>query len=147
MSNNKTTYQNQAVIRGLLKGEVAQHRVKGEFTWYDYDLNRYLENEYPFGPWNSADCHEWRIKPKTTEITVEITVTKTLTIEGVKDHRYKAGEQQFFIEKYANDIYETHKYVPVFDNNDEFKSELIFFETEEAMNKAYEQIINAQKGL
>lgn len=146
MLNNQTTYQNQAVIRGLLKGEVAQYRVKNEHTWYDYDSEDFLNGD-PFGPWNSADCYEWRIKPKTAEITVEITVTKTLTIEGVKDHHYKAGEQLFFIEKHADDIYKTHKYAPLFDNNDEFESEVIFFETEEAMNKAYEQIINAQKGL
>lgn len=146
MLNNQTTYQNRAVIRGLLKGESVQYKSKTDLFWCDYDNATFMNGD-SFGPWNSADWYEWRIKPKTTEITVEITVTKTLTIEGVKDHRYKAGERLFFIEKHADDIYKTHKYVPLFDNNYEFESELIFFETEEAMNKAYEQIINAQKGL
>lgn len=142
--NFKNQTENQQFIKALIEGKTIQHRIKGE-NWYDFDLNWCLENEDPFGPWNCADCYEWRVKPKTQVITVEITVTKTLTIEGVKDCHYKAGEQLFFIQKHE-DGYKKHKHVAMYDHAREFKS-AIFFETEEAMNKAYEQIINAQKGL
>ena len=142
MLNFKNQTKNQNIIKALIQGKQVQCKLPNE-DWDDYNLDDY-DN---FGPWYCTDEYLWRIKPETKEITVEVISTKTLTLEGVKDYRYKVGEQVYFIEKHLDGCYRKYKHVPIYDNNEDFKNKLIFFETEEAMNKAYEQITNAQKGL
>ena len=151
MLNNQTTYQNQAVIRGLLKGEVVQYKSKTDLLWCDYNTEDFLNGD-SFGPWNSADEYRWRIKPKTTEITltVDVTVTKHVKFEfeGVKKELYVEGEEVFYIHKSQQDNSYCKNTIRGVNHNENARHQsYVVFETEEAMNKAYEQIINAQQGL
>lgn len=151
MVNFKNRTENQKFIHALLKGQTIQIRAKNE-DWYDFDINWYLENEDPFGPWNCADEYTWRIKPITTEVTLNVTVSIVKPVkfkfEGVKTDLYSTGEAVYYIHKSANGNSYFKNIIRSVNHDEPCKHpSYITFETEEAMDKAYEQILNAQKGL
>ena len=138
ISKNRT--ENQEIIKALIQGQQVQYKFKGD-NWEDYDSTVFKH----FGPWHCEDEYQWRIKPEKTSVT--LTVNVTFKFEGIKKELYVKGEDIFYIFRgLVDDAYHKDIIRNVNHNEGTRQSSYIMFETEEAMDKAYEQIINAQKG-
>ena len=142
--------KNQEFIHALLKGQTVQLRGGPMSEWYDFDLEFALENEDPFGPWNCADCYEWRIKPEETEVRFDfekvIVETMTFKFEGVKNELYKVGETVYFIVQADSGMF--YKFIitaAIHDQPNKYKK-YVFFISEEYLEKAWQQIPQQMKG-
>lgn len=142
--------KNQEIIHALIKGQTVQLRGGSIPEWYDFDLEFALENEDPFGPWNCADCYEWRIKPKETEVQFDfekvVIETVSFKFEGVKNELYKVGETACFIVKHDNNLFYKHIVKNVNHNQFEKYKNYVFFISEEYLEKAWQQIPQQMKG-
>jgi hypothetical protein len=142
----KNQTENIEFIKAFFEGKTLQYSLSTDNKWEDYSAEY---EEWTFGPWSCADNYQWRIKPKT--VTKEVEFTKTVTVkevfvfEGVKESLYKQGDTVHYI-NFSKSLPElTTDYLVKYHNQSAEDERVIFFETAEDAQKAYNQILTKTK--